>query len=358
MTCATAPSSAAALARLAQPIEHHLDRQDRGDGVDLILPGVFRRRAVRGLEHGQLGADVARAAEAEAADHLGAQVGNDVAVEVGRDQHVVVEGVLQQPHRHGVNVGVVHLDFGEVLGHGLGGFQEQPVGGAHDVGLVDDGDLLALVLAGELEGGADDALRAGPGIDLAGDGVLVQRDLGERGERLGELAEHVRQLLGHGRELDPGIQVLRVLAVHHQVNALLEVERVAGVAFARAQADVEVEQLPHAHDGRAVGQALVLQRGRQLGGGGLGRLGGDRAEQRGIHVLQQLDRAGREGVALPCTRSPSRYRRGCIPRRGGACRAQSSPPQGHPRRCRRPAARQSCIWPYSCRAHAPLRGTL
>ena len=62
----------------AQVIEHHLGRQDHGDGVDLVHPHVLRSRTVAGLENGHLVADVAAAGKAEAAHQLCAQIADDV----------------------------------------------------------------------------------------------------------------------------------------------------------------------------------------------------------------------------------------------------------------------------------------
>jgi len=177
---------------------------------------------------------------------------------------------------------------------------------------MDHGDLLALVLTGEVEGSADDALGAGTGVDLAGDGVLVERDLGKGGEGLGELRQRVGQFLGHGREFNAGIEVLGVLAEDNEVNAFLEVEGVAGIGLAGAQANVEVEQLPHAHDGRAIGEILVLEGGGEFGHGGFGGLGGDGAEKGGIHVLQELDGAGWKGVTLLAPEVPADVARNVI----------------------------------------------
>jgi len=105
----------------AEPIQHHLGCEDGGDGVDLVLAGVFGRGTMGGFEHGKLRADVAGAAEAEAADHLGTEVGDDIAVEVGSDEDIVVKGVLEQPHGQGVNVRLVQLDLRKILRHGSGG---------------------------------------------------------------------------------------------------------------------------------------------------------------------------------------------------------------------------------------------
>ena len=50
------------------------------------------------------------------------------------------------------------------------GFEEEAGEGFEDVGFVDDGDFLAAVLFGVVEGESRDALAAGAGVDAGGDG--------------------------------------------------------------------------------------------------------------------------------------------------------------------------------------------
>ena len=138
-------------------------------GLTLYMPGVLGRGAVTGLEDRQLLADVARAAKAQPAHHLRRQVRDDVAEHVGGHQHIIVLRVLQQPHADGIHVGIVHLDLREILVDFLGNIQEHAFGGAHHVGLVDDGHFLAAVLAGKLKRRPDDALGAFAGDDLVRD---------------------------------------------------------------------------------------------------------------------------------------------------------------------------------------------
>jgi hypothetical protein len=168
-----------------------------------------------------------------------------------------------------------------------------------------DRDLLPLVLPRELKRRPDDPLRPRPRINLAGDGVLIQGEFGKGRKGLGQLRKRLRQLLRHGCKLDPGIQILRVLAINHEIDALLEIEWIARIPLARPQADVEVEQLPHPHDRRAVGEPLVLERRRQFGGGSLGGLGGDGAEHRRIDMPQQLNGPSRERIALLAPEIPA-----------------------------------------------------
>ena len=197
--------------RLTQPVKHHFGGQDGGDRVHFVLPGILGCRAMRRLEHGELFSDVSGAAKAEPANHLGAEVGNDVAVEVGRHQHVVVERVLQQPHGDGVDVGIVHGDVREVLRHLARRLQEQAVGCAHHVGLVHYRNFLAPELPGELEGCADDPLRALLRVDLAGDRVLIAGQVLERLEGRRQFRQHISQLVRDGVELNAAVKILGVL---------------------------------------------------------------------------------------------------------------------------------------------------
>ena len=128
-------------------------------------------------------APVAAATEAQTADQLRAKVRNDISVQVGRHQDVVVERVLQQPHAHRIDVGLVHGYLGVVLRHFTRAFQEKPVGRADHVGLVDHRHLFAAELAGVIECGADDAQRALARIDLARNRVVLAVQPGKRGKR-------------------------------------------------------------------------------------------------------------------------------------------------------------------------------
>ena len=146
---------------------------------------------------------------------------------------------------------------------------------------------------------------------------------------------------GTGGNSTPAVQVLRVLAEDDEVDAFLVVQRIARVRLAGAQADVEVEELPHADDRRAVDETLAPQIGHELGLGGLDRLRGDRAEHRGVDALQ----AGRScagGRHRPRrTRTPSRCRRRGTRRPTPGHRARCAPRPSPRRRCRLLAARRS-----------------
>jgi hypothetical protein len=100
----------------------------------------------------------------------------DVAIQIRRNQNIVVEGTLQQPHREGIDVGLIHLDIRKFGGDTLGSFEKKAIGRADDICFVNDGDLFAFMLAREFEGGANDAFGTCCRVDLAGDRILVTRE--------------------------------------------------------------------------------------------------------------------------------------------------------------------------------------
>ena len=148
--------------------QHHQGAEQEGGGVGEGLAGDVGGGTVDGLEDGALVADVAGGRQAEAADQTGAHVREDVTVQVGHDEDLVVVGKRVGDHLQAgvVEQLVVELDAGEVLGDIAGGVEEETVGHLHDGGLVDDADLLAADLLGVLEGESQDTLAGLPGDQL------------------------------------------------------------------------------------------------------------------------------------------------------------------------------------------------
>lgn len=150
--------------------EHHDGREEEGGGVGLVLASDIGSGAVDGLEDGDLVTHVTRGSETETANETGAHVGEDITVEVGHDEDLVVVGDGVGGH---AQAGVVkelgiELDVGVFAGDALGGAKEEAVRELHDGGLVDDADLVAANLLGVLEGEAEDALRGLAGDELNG----------------------------------------------------------------------------------------------------------------------------------------------------------------------------------------------
>ena len=174
-----------ALAEVAQ--HQHAGEHHRGR-VGLVLAGVLGRRAVRRLEQRGLAAVVGAGRDAEAADEAGAEVGDDVAVEVRQHHHVVQLGLLHELHAHVVDDAILELDVAVALGDLARDAQPEAVGVLHDVGLVDDRDLAASLAAGVVERELDDAARALDRDRLDRD-ARVLADLRAR-ELLDRVAQH------------------------------------------------------------------------------------------------------------------------------------------------------------------------
>ena len=113
-----------------------------------------------GLEDRALVTNVTGGSETETTDQTGAHVGQNVTVQVGHDQNLVVVGsrVGNDLQARVVQQLSVELDIGELLGNVAGQVQEKTVGHLHDTGLVHHADLLLFDGASVLEGETEDPL--------------------------------------------------------------------------------------------------------------------------------------------------------------------------------------------------------
>lgn len=148
--------------------QHHDGAEEQRSGVGEALAGNVGGGAVDSLEDGALVADVARGSETKTTDQAGAHVGQNVAVQVGHDQDLVVVGVGVGDHLQArvVEKLGVELDVREVLGDLATDVEEETVGHLHDGGLVNDADLLATDGLGVLESEAKNALAGLAGDEL------------------------------------------------------------------------------------------------------------------------------------------------------------------------------------------------
>ncbi len=104
------------------------------------------------LEDGRASlADVSTGSETETADKAGAQVTQDITVQVGHDEDVELARVLHHLQANGVQVHLLEFDVRVLFGYLACTLQEEAVRESHDVGLVHHGDLVALVECGVLE---------------------------------------------------------------------------------------------------------------------------------------------------------------------------------------------------------------
>ncbi len=98
---------------LAEVLEHAARRERiSAVGLTLFWPVYFGALPWVGSKTAASCADVGAGGHAQAADQPGAQVAEDVAVEVGQHEHVVQLGLLHQLHAHVVDDAVLELDVG------------------------------------------------------------------------------------------------------------------------------------------------------------------------------------------------------------------------------------------------------
>jgi len=112
-----------------------------------------------GLEDGNITTHVAAGDDTGAADKGSTDVGQDATVQVRHDHDVELLGSGDGLHTSVVDNHVVGLESGVVGSNGLEGLSEETIGQLHDVGLVNAGDLLAVVGEGKGKGKLGDSLR-------------------------------------------------------------------------------------------------------------------------------------------------------------------------------------------------------
>ena len=157
------------------------------------------------FEHGKFVTYVARATETKSANHLSGEIADYVAKHICGDKHSVAFGVLEKPHADRINIGVVHLDAGEIFRHPLAGLQKHPFSGTHHIRLVNHGDFRIAEFFSVLEGGTDDPLTTDLTVDLARDGIVVVWHLRKMGERLAEFRQCCNQFFWNRGELNSGV---------------------------------------------------------------------------------------------------------------------------------------------------------
>ena len=89
------------------------------------------------LEYGSVSANVPTGGEAETANEAGAEIREDIAVEVGHHQYVVEAGVLDHVETDCVQISLLELDLWMFFCSLTTTLQEQTIAHPHDVGFVD-----------------------------------------------------------------------------------------------------------------------------------------------------------------------------------------------------------------------------
>jgi hypothetical protein len=213
-------------------LQHHDGGKEESGGVGKALAGDVRSGTVNGLEDGALVTDVAGGGQTETTDKTGAHVGENVTVQVGHDEDLVVvgSGVGDDLEAGVVEELGVELDVRELLGDLAAKAEEETVGHLHDGGLVHDADLGLADVESVLEGVTEHALTG-----LAGDQL----------DRLNHTV--------HNNVLDAGVFALGVLTDEHGVDVV-----VGGLVSLDALAGTHVgEQVEGPSEGQVEGDVTL-----------------------------------------------------------------------------------------------------
>lgn len=240
---------------LTEELEHQSNGAQGSNGVSNALTLDIGGRAVARLTNGETVTHVGARDETQTADQSGSTVRQDVTIQVGGNNDIVVLGLAEELVDHGVDDLLLDVDGGELLGGKslASGLTEQAVGLRQDVRLVGDGDHGLGVGRGTRGSGAD-TLAAQSDLTSNG-GDAVRGALRDTLDRLGDLA--VGAL--HGALL-LHVQVLGVLTDNDQVDGLAIAA--TGGGLDGADIGVQVELLAESNDGGGVAG--------DLGGGGAG----------------------------------------------------------------------------------------
>lgn len=159
--------------------QHHHGAEKKSRGVGKTLASDIGSGTMDSLEDGALVTNVAGGGQTKTTDETSAHIGENVAVQVGHDEDLVVvrDGVGNHLQAGVVEELGVELDVGVVLGNFLCRLKEQTVGHLHNGGLVDNADLLAANLLGLLEGEAEDTLGSLTGDKLDGLDDAINNDV-------------------------------------------------------------------------------------------------------------------------------------------------------------------------------------
>jgi hypothetical protein len=213
--------------------QHHGSRQDQSSGVSLVLAlDIETDVTASRLEKGDVAAHVASRDDTRSTNKTSANVGKDTSVQVGHDHNIKLLWPGDTLHGGVVDDHILGGESGVVLANALEGVAEETIGQLHDVGLVDAGNLLAVVGKGKGESELGNALRLLPGDDL---------------ERLDDAAD--------GLVLEARVFALGVLTNNADVDVLVA-RLVAGNVLEEDNGSVDIELLAESDVEGAVAGAL------------------------------------------------------------------------------------------------------
>lgn len=151
----------------AKVAEEHGTREDQGCWVSLVLTlDIKTNVTATGLKDGDISSHVASRNDSGATDQSSSNVGQDTTIQVGHDHDVKLLRSRDSLHRGVVDNHIVGFQSWVVLGNLLESAAEETIRKLHDVGLVDTGNLLAVVGKSKAERKLGNALGFGASDNL------------------------------------------------------------------------------------------------------------------------------------------------------------------------------------------------
>lgn len=226
--------------------QHHDGREQEGGRVGLALASDIGGGTVDGLEDGGGISDVAGRCEAESTDEAGAEIRENITVEIRHDHDPIRVrcGVLDHAETDSVEEILVVLDVRELLRYDSARLQEHAIRHLHNGRLVHRGYMRAAAGLGVLEGVAGYTFRGLVGDELDGlDDARLHLVLDTRVLSLGVLADQnaVDVLVG-------GLEALNGLAradvgVEAECPSQCQVERDVSLANGRSERSLQCDRV-------------------------------------------------------------------------------------------------------------------
>ena len=116
---------------------------DKAGWVGHIFSGNVGCRSMYGFEHGNFGTNVGGTAHTHRTTYFGGDIGNNVAIKVGRDHNIIILWTCGQTGRTYIDNLCFIFDFGVFQCDFIKNLMEQSVRQFHDIVLHHTGDLFS-----------------------------------------------------------------------------------------------------------------------------------------------------------------------------------------------------------------------
>src|SRR6266478_295667 len=117
----------------AQPVQHHLHRQNRRQGIRLVLSGVLWRAAMNRLKHRMLIADIAADGKPQSPRRRRSVVADDVSHKIRTHHHVIPFRVANLPLTEGIYISEIERKVRELTCTNLAEYFAEKAVCANDV---------------------------------------------------------------------------------------------------------------------------------------------------------------------------------------------------------------------------------